>query len=77
MNVAALSTPERSRVLVRIGWILLLLCASFAAGNALMFHDGGRPRQSADQGALSGHAAHGLVARLIVETWLRMRDCRP
>jgi hypothetical protein len=37
MNVAALSTPEKNRVLERIGWILLLLGALFAAGNAVMF----------------------------------------
>lgn len=37
MNVTALSVPVASRNWKRVGWVLLLLGALFAAGNAVMF----------------------------------------
>jgi uncharacterized membrane protein len=55
MNVAALSRPQISRALVRLGWVLLLLGALFAAGNAVLFM------------TVDGHGAPQFKARLLGE----------
>ena len=62
MNVAALSAPQSSRALVRIGWVLLSARRIVRGGQRSAVHDGGRSRRSAVQGPSAGRAADGLVA---------------
>jgi uncharacterized membrane protein len=55
MNVAALSPPQSSRALVRIGWVVLLLGALFAATNAVLFM------------TVDGHGSPQIKARFLSE----------
>jgi uncharacterized membrane protein len=55
MNVAVLAAPQKTRVLARIGWVLLLLGGLFAAANAVMFM------------TVEGHGSPQFKARLLGE----------
>jgi uncharacterized membrane protein len=58
MNVAALSMPQTNRWLMRIGWVLLLLGALFAAGNAVLFM------------TMDGHGGSEFKARLLGDPFM-------
>jgi uncharacterized membrane protein len=72
MNVTALAAPAATSNWKRVGWVLLLLGAVFAAGNAVMFmlvHDYGSPdiKGRFFGTAIAGwaHTMGGAIASLI------------